>query len=303
MNIDKQEVAVEFRNLTKFYGKSLGVQDLSFAVQPGEVFGFLGPNGAGKTTAMRALMGLITPTSGQAFVFGVDVTNAAPEYRADIGYLPGVFDAYKNMTGKEFLDFVANMRGVDCSEYVADLTARFDLDLSRQISTLSKGNRQKLGVIQAFMHKPRVLILDEPTSGLDPLVQHEFEKLLAESKDRGAAIVLSSHVLSEVEHLADRVAILHKGQLQLVEHISVLKQQAVRTIEVSLIRKATESDFDYIPGIDDLRIFENRVTCNLTGEVTKFLELITTFGVESIHTYEPSLEDIFLSLIPQEGAR
>lgn len=294
-------VAVEFRNLTKFYGKSLGVRDLSFSVEPGEVFGFLGPNGAGKTTAMRVLMGLIAPTSGTACVFGVDVTKAPPSYRENIGYLPGVFDAYKNMTGKDFLQLFAQVRNKDCNAFISELSERFDLDLSRPINNLSKGNRQKLGVIQAFMHQPRILILDEPTSGLDPLVQHEFEKLLAESKARGAAIILSSHVLSEVEHLADRVAILHKGELQLVEHISILKQQAIRSIEVSLKQPARVSDFDSVLGIADLQIFENRVSCNVVGDITDFLEVIVRFGVESVHTSEPSLEDIFLALVPQVG--
>lgn len=301
MTMNDSAVAVEFRNLTKFYGKSLGVRDLSFSVEPGEVFGFLGPNGAGKTTAMRVLMGLIAPTSGTACVFGVDVTKAPPSYRENIGYLPGVFDAYKNMTGKDFLQFFAQVRNKDCNAFISELSERFDLDLSRPINNLSKGNRQKLGVIQAFMHQPRILILDEPTSGLDPLVQHEFEKLLAESKARGAAIILSSHVLSEVEHLADRVAILHKGELQLVEHISILKQQAIRSIEVSLKQPARVSDFDSVLGIADLQIFENRVSCNVVGDITDFLEVIVRFGVESIHTSEPSLEDIFLALVPQVG--
>jgi ABC-2 type transport system ATP-binding protein len=299
MSNRQPENAVEFRDLTKYYGDSLGVANLSFSVEPGEVFGFLGPNGAGKTTAIRILMGLITPTSGEAFVHGENVVAADPSYRQDIGYLPGAFSPYRNMTGGEFLKFLSQMRSLDCSEYFNELAERFDLDLSRPISALSKGNRQKLGVVQAFMHKPSVLILDEPTGGLDPLVQHEFEKLLSEAKAWGAAIVLSSHVLSEVEHLADRVAILHLGRMLVVEHISILKQQAVRTISVSLNQPATSADFANVTGIDSMRIHGNRVTCNVTGEVTQFLEVIVKFGVESIQTTEPSLEEIFLSLIPQ----
>ena len=188
--------AIALKNLTKSYGKSRGIEDISFEVFPGEVFGFLGPNGAGKTTAIRTLVGLINATSGSAEILGQNALESTVGLRAQIGYLPGVLSIYKGFTAWQYLQFIAKMRGVNCDAKINEYAKRLNLDLHKHISDLSKGNRQKVGVIQAFMHQPAVLFLDEPTSGLDPIVQREFEEILDEAKARGAAVRLSSHVLS-----------------------------------------------------------------------------------------------------------
>jgi ABC-2 type transport system ATP-binding protein len=181
--------ALELRDLTKYYGNDLGIDGVTFDVSQGETFGFLGPNGAGKTTTMRLLLGLIKPTRGTASILGKDL-GEGPLVRERIGYLPGTLELYENLTGKEFLNFFAKLRKKDCKKQIAELSSRFDLDLTRHIHDLSKGNRQKLGVVQAFMHEPDLLLLDEPTSGLDPLVQREFAELVRETTARGGTLLL-----------------------------------------------------------------------------------------------------------------
>lgn len=217
--------AISLQGLTKYYGRDLGVADVTFDVFPGEVIGFLGPNGAGKTTTMRCLVGLLNITSGRAEILGQEVGVTATGLRARIGYLPGSPALYKNLTGLEYLKFLAKMRGIDCTEQIYSMAERFDLDSGRRIHELSKGNQQKIAVIAAFMHKPDVLILDEPTSGLDPIVQREFSAIVDEMQTRGAAILLSSHVLSEVEHLADRVVIVNAGKQLLVQENLAVKRE------------------------------------------------------------------------------
>ena len=288
---------IELRNLTKFYGKSRGIQDVSFDVFPSEVFGFLGPNGAGKTTTIRTLMGLIHATSGTATILGMNALDSRHELRQQIGYLPGVFATYSNYTAKEFLSFVARMRRVDCSETITDYAERLKLDLTRHIHDLSKGNRQKVGVIYAFMHKPRVLFLDEPTSGLDPLVQREFETILNEAQARGASIILSSHVLSEVENLADRIAIINEGKIIVVEHISTLKDRAVRSIDLYFETTINAHKFAEIHGLREVFVDGERVRCTVTGSEHELLKRAVEYGVVTVHTHEPSLEEIFHELV------
>lgn len=289
--------AIRLNNLSKSYGASRGIEGISFEVMPGEVFGFLGPNGAGKTTAIRTLVGLIKASSGSAEILGESVSISSVSLRSKIGYLPGVLSTYKGYTAWEFLQFVANMRGLNCDEKIVEYAKRLELDLHRKISQLSKGNRQKIGVIQAFMHQPLVLFLDEPTSGLDPIVQREFEEILEEAKSRGAAIVLSSHVLSEVEHLADRVAIIDKGKLLVVEKISVLKENSPRTIDLYFTEPVDESIFKSIKGIKDLEVKKSRVRCTVIGSESQLLKVALENGLESVRTHEPTLDEIFVSLV------
>ncbi|CAB4933020.1 MAG: ATP-binding cassette domain-containing protein [Actinobacteria bacterium] len=264
---------------------------------PGEVFGFLGPNGAGKTTAMRMLVGLLRITRGSAPVLGTDVASAPASLRQRIGYLPGALALYGNLTGAEYLRFLARMRGRALSQRINELSERLNLDLTRHIHDLSKGNQQKLGVVQAFMHSPEILILDEPTAGLDPIVQREFEALIDEAQRQGSAILLSSHVLSEVDHLAGRVAIVDKGHLLVVEDISTLKRRALRTIDLDFTQPVDTASFARIDGVTDVRSRGSQVTCTLTGEETGLLRHAVDLGVLSVRTHEPSLDQIFFSLV------
>lgn len=292
-------VAIELHNLTKSYGKHRGIEEISFRVDKGEVLGFLGPNGAGKTTCIRTLMGLIKASSGSATILGVDALKAPETLRSKIGYLPGVFSVYENYTAWELLRFIATMRGINCDQAILKYSERLNLDIHRHIHDLSKGNRQKVGVIQAFMHNPDVIFLDEPTSGLDPLVQQEFEGILDEAKARGAAIVLSSHVMSEVEHLADRVAIINEGRLLVIEHISILKLKAKQNVALTFGSLINPAVFESIPGVTDVIVRGNEITCCVTGPETELLRVAVENRVLSIRTHEPSLAEIFMSFVGQ----
>lgn len=289
--------AISLSGLTKFYGRQLGVADLTFDVSPGEVFGFLGPNGAGKTTAMRMLVGLLRISSGRATILGQDVATAPAALRGRVGYLPGALALYKNLTAREYLTFVARMRHRDLDTEIAGLAGRLNLDLSRHIHDLSKGNQQKIGVIQALMHEPEVLILDEPTSGLDPIVQREFEALVDEATSRGAAILLSSHVLSEVEHLAQRVAIVDDGHLLVVEHIDRLKERSVRSLELTFRTAVDTQRLAAVPSVETVTAHGSVATCTVVGAHTELLRVAVELGVETVRTQEPSLEDIFMTLV------
>lgn len=289
--------AISLQGLTKYYGDDLGVGDVTFDVFPGEVIGFLGPNGAGKTTTMRSLVGLLNITSGRAQILGEEVGVTATALRGRIGYLPGAPALYKNLTALDHLEFLARMRKIDCTNEILTMAQRFDLDLGRRIHELSKGNQQKVAVIQAFMHKPEVLILDEPTSGLDPIVQREFSALVDDMQARGSAILLSSHVLSEVEHLADRVVIVNAGKQILVEEISKLKEKTLRTIDLYFGAPVSENVFAGVSGIKDLQIFGNRVSCAVVGAENAVLRVAVEHGLESVQTHESSLDDIFFSLV------
>ncbi|CAN2181631.1 CcmA ABC-type multidrug transport system, ATPase component [Candidatus Nanopelagicaceae bacterium] len=297
------QAAITLKNLTKSYGSSRGIIDISFDVNPGEVFGFLGPNGAGKTTAIRTLMGLIHATSGSAQVLGVDALKSDPLLRQNIGYLPGALNLFQRQTPLEMLTFLSNIRGVDCEKKIFEYASRLKLDLHRKIDELSKGNRQKVGVIQAFMHSPKVLILDEPTSGLDPLAQQEFELMLDEVKKQGTAVILSSHVLSEVEHLADRVAIINDGRLLVVDSIANLKQKATRKIELFFDKPINPSDYTSIENVISAKSYENSLTCTLKGHETDLLRQAVKDSVITVQTHETSLEEIFLDLVQKAGQR
>lgn len=291
------EAAIRVDAITKSYGRNLALDAVSFAVSPGEVMGFLGPNGSGKTTTMRILMGLISATSGDAYVRGRLVRRADHSIRSSVGYLPGSLNLYPRMTVKSLLTFLANLRRVDCSARIADLCQRMDLPIHAKISSLSKGNRQKVGVISAFMHQPDVLILDEPTSGLDPLVQQVFESLINESCSKGAAALLSSHVLSEVEHLATRVAIIDQGRLVAFDSTDSLRQRAIRTVELDFPDAPSAAAFASDTRRDDPLIHGTRVTCRVVGTETALLRHAVDHGVVAVRTHEPNLEDVFLDLV------
>jgi len=290
-------VAISLEKLTKNYGSTRGITEVTFDVNAGEVMGFLGPNGAGKTTAIRTLLGLIKATSGNATILGKNALVPNIELRRKIGYLPGIAATYDRYSALKYLDFLAHMRGLELESEIRSLARRLDLDINEHIHDLSKGNRQKVSVIQAFMHSPEVLFLDEPTSGLDPLVQREFEKILDEARDRGAAIILSSHVLSEVEHLADRIAIINKGAIVIVDEISTLKSKARRRIDLFFDKEISKNDFSKVPNIKEIEVEDGSLHCVVTGSEHELLKRAVELGVSEVRTQESSLEEIFLDLV------
>jgi len=285
------------------YGRSLGIEDITLSMESGEVLGLLGPNGAGKTTLMRILVGLIRPTSGSAIVLGQDIRargRGPVHVRSKIGYLPGTLAMYRNLTGRAFLSLFARLRHLDCAAEINALSRRLDADLTRRIGDLSRGNAQKLGVIAAFMHRPALLILDEPTSGLDPLVQREFEALLMEHRERGGSALLSSHMLSEVEHQAERVAILHRGHLLAVQSVQSLRSTAIRSLELDFPVAVPASAFISIPGVTQVEVRGTSLVCSVRGSETEVLKAAVTHQVQTVHSHEPSLEEAFLSIISQK---
>ena len=290
-------VAISLEKLTKNYGSTRGITEVTFDVNAGEVMGFLGPNGAGKTTAIRTLLGLIKATSGNATILEKNALVPNVELRRKIGYLPGIAATYDRYSALKYLDFLAHMRGLKLESEIRTLARRLDLDINEHIHDLSKGNRQKVSVIQAFMHSPEVLFLDEPTSGLDPLVQREFEKILDEARDRGAAIILSSHVLSEVEHLADRIAIINQGAIVIVDEISTMKSKARRRIDLFFDQKISKNDFSKVPNIKEIEVEDGSLHCVVTGSEHELLKRAVELGVSEVRTQEYSLEEIFLDLV------
>lgn len=288
-------MALRLQGLTKFYGSQRGIEDLTLDVRPGEVFGFLGPNGAGKTTTIRMILGLIHPTRGRGEVLGLDIVKDTVRLRAQVGYLPGDLALYERMQGMDLLEFVGRMRGGVPSARYGELAERMQLDLDRRIKDLSRGNRQKVGVIAAFMHSPRLLVLDEPTSGLDPVVQQEFQGLVRETVDAGATVFLSSHVLAEVEEMADRVGIVVSGRLAVVDSVDMLRERAARKIELDF--PAAPPDLAGAPGVQRVDVRGATATCWLTGPAGPLLKLAVDHGVVDIHTHDPDLEDAFLGYV------
>jgi ABC-2 type transport system ATP-binding protein len=286
---------IRTERLTHSYGRARGVVDLDLEVQAGEVFGFLGPNGAGKTTTIRTILDFIRPTSGRAEVFGLDSHRASLAIHGRIGYLPGEFAAYRNLTGAEFLHYAASLRGGIETSRVDDLAARLDCDLTKRIRALSHGNKQKIGLIQAFMHRPELVILDEPTTGLDPLVQQEFYRLVADARADGSSVFLSSHILPEVEHTCDRVGIIRQGRLLAVETIDALKHRAMRRLEIEFTEPVPDGAFVGLDGVTDIRVVDRTLRCTITGDVDAVIKAAARFHVHHIISNDASLEEIFLA--------
>ncbi len=291
-----EKSAILAENLTKHYRDVEALVDLNLEVMRGEVFGFLGPNGAGKTTAIRTLMDEIRPTSGRASVLGFDTHQKSVEIRRYIGYVPGDLAMYPGLTGRDTISYFANLRGgVDWS-YVESLAERLNADLSPKIGNLSSGNRQKIGLIQAFMNRPQVLIMDEPSSGLDPLLQREFQTMLRELTEEGCTVFLSSHSLSEVQRVADRVGIIRQGRLITVETVSSLRSKAIRRVEFEFGSQIESTIFHTIPGVRDIVVEDHRVVLSYDGTIDVLLKAAMDHNdVVDITTHEADLEDIFLT--------
>jgi ABC-2 type transport system ATP-binding protein len=281
--------------LTKRYGKRRGVEDVTFEVSPGEVFGFLGPNGAGKTTTMRTLLDFLRPTSGRAEIFGLDSRAGSVEIHRRIGYLPGELALYDRMTGEDCLRYLAELRGGVRWERVRELIARLGADAEARVGTLSHGNKQKLGVIQAFMHDPELLVLDEPTNALDPLVQQEVHGMIREAHGAGRTVFLSSHILPEVEALCDRVGIIREGHLATVEHISSLKERALRRLEIRFGEPVSPSEFGTLAGVQDLTVEDSVLRCTVAGSLDEVIKAAARHTVLNVISEEPGLEEIFLA--------
>ena len=286
---------IETESLTKYYGRRRGVEELTLAVGPGEVFGFLGPNGAGKTTTIRLLMDLIRPTRGSIRVLGYDLRRDAVAARRRIGYLPGDLALYPDMSGRELLAFFASLRSGADLGYAVRLAERLDLDLARRVHDLSKGNKQKLGVVQAFMHRPDLLILDEPSSGLDPLVQREFHALVRAAAAQGRTVFFSSHVLAEVERIADRVGIVLAGHLAVVDRIAELKARALRVLDLDFAAPQPPEPFRRVVGVRAVSVHGTLVRCEVVGPVGDLMRLAAGQGLVNVTSHEPDLEQIFVS--------
>ena len=292
---------IHVEHLTKSYGKQRGVVDLTFSVAPGEVFGYLGPNGAGKTTTIRTLIDVIRPTGGSATVLGLDSHRDSVQIHRRVGYLPGEFNLYEQMTGADYLAYLAQLRGVVDEAYVAELAERFDLDLGMKIKSLSHGNRQKVALLQAFMHRPELLVLDEPTQGLDPLMQQEFYRLIAEARSDGRTVFLSSHVMPEIDRVCDRVAIIREGRLVAVEDIGDLKAKEIRTLEVHFAEPVAADGFASLPGVRQAEAIGDEVRITVAGPMDAILKALARHEVVDLQSHEPTLEEIFLTFYGGDG--
>jgi ABC-2 type transport system ATP-binding protein len=286
--------AIATSGLSKDYGSGRGLFGLDLEVGRGEVFGFLGPNGAGKSTTMRLLLDLIKPTSGSARVLGLDAGQESVAIRRRVGFLPGDLAMYPRLTGQVVLEFLAELRGGVDPRVRDALIERFDADLSRPIRELSTGNRQKLGLIQAFMHEPELLILDEPIAGLDPLVQQSFHALLSEVSAEGRTVFLSSHTLSEVERVTDRLAILRQGRLVVVDSLENLRRVAVQRLEIDFGAPVDVGEFRGLPGVTDAQADGATVIVAFEGSADAVVKAAAAHEVRAIRPREDDLEDIFL---------
>jgi len=287
---------IQTHQLTKSYGKSRGILEVTFDIQEGEVFGFLGPNGAGKTTTMRTLMGLLRTNSGSATIGGLDCWTQSTEVKKLVGYLPGEFTFDPGLRGAQIIEYLGHLRGGVDQAYVRSLVERLGLDPSKRFREYSHGNKQKLGLVQAFMHKPRLLILDEPTSGLDPLNQQEFYKMVAEVRAEGRTIFLSSHILPEVEQTCDRVAVIREGRLVTIDQVSALKTIRQRDIEIAFADPASVDWFKQAAGVTRVAqgADEHILQLVVQGDLAQIIQIASQHGATNIATREPSLEEVFL---------
>jgi ABC-2 type transport system ATP-binding protein len=283
---------IEVSHLTKYYGKSRGIVDVSFSVEEGEIFGFIGPNGAGKSTTIRLFCSLIYPTSGTATIFGRDCIRFGPEIRQDIGYLPSEVFYYERMKVIDLLNYSASFYQKDCTKRLHELAELMELDLKRRIDDLSYGNKKKVGIVQGLLHQPRLILLDEPTAGLDPLMQQNFFNLIREENRRGATVFFSSHILGEVQRMCSRVAIIKEGSIIKIEDIKTLQRDNYKKIRI-----ATE-DLDpkrfEIAGVTNMTVEDGAIRFFYKGDINVIARLISERPVIDVSIEEPTLEEIFM---------
>ena len=294
---------IDVDKLSKSYGGKRGITDVSFGVAEGEVFGFLGPNGAGKTTTIRLLMALIRADGGTARIAGLDCWDESIAIKRLVGYVPGEPALHRNLTGGQILEDVANRRGGVDRAYLKTLIERLDLDTSRKFRQYSTGNKRKVVLIQAFMHRPRVLILDEPTSGLDPLNQQEFDGMVREAREEGRTVFLSSHVLSEVEKTCTRVAIIRDGRIVRIGGVHELKDIKRYEITIAFAHPVPTDSFARLDGVAEVESLNNgsAVRLAIQGSADAVIKAAAQYPVVSLTSYEPSLEDIFLRYYERDG--
>lgn len=283
---------IEINQLTKFYGNVKGIENVSFNVKEGEIFGFIGPNGAGKSTTIRTLLGLIFPTSGTAKLFGKDCIEFGSELRSNIGYLPSEVFYYEKMKVKDLLKYSASFYKKDCTERINELSEIMELNLNRRIEDLSYGNKKKVGIVQGLLHEPKLIMLDEPTSGLDPLMQQKFFDIISEENKKGSTVFFSSHILSEVQHLCNRVAIIKDGHVIKVEDIKTLREDNYKKVIVK--GDSLNSDFYNFEGVTQLTKFDHLLSFFYKGDVNVLIETVGKQKVQDILIEDPSLEEIFM---------
>jgi ABC-2 type transport system ATP-binding protein len=295
-------LAIETEKLTKSYGrKARGIEGVDLAVEEGEVFGFLGPNGAGKTTTVRTLLGFLRPTGGRGEVFGLDIRKDSVGVRATVGNLPGEFALEDKMTGERLLRYFARLRGVKDLGYAHELAERLGAELHRPMRRLSRGNKQKIGLVQAMFHRPPLLMLDEPTGGLDPLVQEEFLDIIEEVKAEGRTVFFSSHNLAEVERVCDRVGIIRGGRLVAVETTDTLIDKSFRHVVLTFTGDVDPKPFEALPGVKDLRAGGNRLTFTLYDDLDEMVKLAAGHQLANMEYERPSLEEVFLTYYEREN--
>lgn len=290
---------IEINNLTKTYGKARGIENVSFKVEEGEIFGFIGPNGAGKSTTIRTLLALIHPTSGSATIFGKDCIKFAPEIAKEVGYLPSEVFYYDNMKVIDLLKYSASFYKKDCTSRINELSEIMELDLKKKIDDLSFGNKKKVGIIQGLLHEPKLIILDEPTSGLDPLMQRKFFALLQEENSKGATILFSSHILGEVQKMCNRVAIIKEGKIITVEKISTLEENTYKKFRLEMKLVLDKKYFD-MSGVSNLQSKDNVISFLFKGNLNLIMKRISELEISNIWIEEPDLEEIFIHYYVKE---
>ncbi len=283
---------IEAKHLTKYYGKARGIDDISFQVDEGEIFGFIGPNGAGKSTTIRLLLSLIHPTSGSASMFGKDCFKYGPELRRDVGYLPSEVFYYDRMKVIDLLKYSASFYPQDSSNRMHELAELMELELDRRIEDLSYGNRKKVGIVQGLQHRPKLLLLDEPTAGLDPLMQRKFFQLIKEENERGVTIFFSSHILGEVQRMCNRVAIIKEGKIIEMADIRTLQQNNYKKFRV--VADGLDTEYFDIPGVTNLEHHNGVVRFFYKGDINAVMHKIGGTNVSDVTIEEPTLEEIFM---------
>jgi ABC-2 type transport system ATP-binding protein len=286
-------LAIRTEGLSKRYGSVHAIEDLDLEVAEGEVVGYLGPNGAGKTTTIRLLLGLIRPSAGRAEIFGLDCQRQVVEAHRRLAYVAGEASLWPSLTGAETLHLLGRVQGRVDDTYRDELIGRFDLDPSKKVRACSKGNRQKLILIAALMTRPELLVLDEPTSGLDPLMEQAFRHCVHEARERGQTIFLSSHILSEVEVLCDRIGILREGLLVEMGTLAEMRHLSALTIEATF--EGPVPDITGVPGVSSVEVVGHFVRCHVRGTIEPLLKVLAASGVQELLSREPSLEELFLA--------
>lgn len=296
----RAEEVIHTEHLTKYYGTVRGIEDFTLTVNKGEIFGFLGPNGAGKTTTIRLCLGLISKTSGSITIFGLDSHRDSVRIRRRVGYVPGDFGLISNIRVRSFLNYLLSLSNYSSDEKMKELAARLDLDLNRKTHELSRGNRQKVGVIQAFMAGQDLIILDEPTTGLDPLMQQEFYKILREEKEKGKTIFMSSHILAEAEAVCDRVAIIKEGRLRIVEEITSLQKKTGKVLDVEFRSPVNVEEFR-LPGVSEIRVDNKRLILTINENIDSVIKAVANHSIVNMNLKTYSLEELFLRYYKDTG--